>query len=82
MGYIQLVYGRNMVIVLYFSALFVGIVYMLQYIFVFLEAYLENKIVSSLSGMFDTDPDALLKDCCDTCLICLLQISLVLPREK
>ena len=69
-----------MVVVLYFSALFIGIVYMLQCIFVFSEAYLESKIVFSLSGMFDTDPDALLKDCCDTCLICLLQISLVLPR--
>ena len=80
MGYIQLVYGRNMVIVLYFSALFFDIGYMLQCIFVFSEAYWESRIVFSLSRMSDTDPDALLKDYCDTYLICLLRISLVLPR--
>ena len=80
MEYIQLVYGRNMVIVLYFSALFAGIGYMLQCIFVFSEAYWESRIVFSLSRMSDTDPDALLKDYCDTCLIFLLRIFLVLPR--
>ena len=80
MGYIQLVYGRNMVIVLYFSALFFGIGYMLQCIFVFSEAYWESRIVFSLSRMSDTDPDALLKDYCDTYLICLLRIFLGLPK--
>ena len=58
MGHILLVYGRNMVIVLYFSALFIGIGYILQYIFVFLEAYWENRIVFSLLGMYNTDLDA------------------------
>ena len=61
MGYIQLVYGHSMVIVLYFSALFAGIGYMLQCIFVFSEAYWENRIVFSLSRMSDTDLDALVK---------------------
>ena len=48
MEYIRLVYGRNMVIVLYFEASFFGIGYTLQYTFVFLEAYWENRIVFSL----------------------------------
>ena len=58
MGYILLVYGRNMVTVLYFWALFFGIGYMLQYTFVFWEAYWENKIVFSLLGMYGTGLDA------------------------
>ena len=58
MGYILLVHGHNMVIVLYFKALFIGIGYTLQYTFAFSEAYWENKIVFSLLGMYGTGLDA------------------------
>ena len=73
MGHILLVYGRNMVVVLYFSALFVSIGYMLQYIFVFLEAYWENRIVFSLLGMYDTDLNAKLTTICLVAVLANLQ---------
>ena len=58
MGYTLLVYGHNMVIVLYSSALSFGIGYKLQYTLVFSEAYWESKIVFSLLGMYGTGLDA------------------------
>ena len=51
---------------------------MLQYIFVSLVTCLENRIVFALLGTFDRDLGDWLEDYYGTCLVCLIQISLVL----
>ena len=73
MGCILLEYSHSMVFVLYSLLLFFDTVYMLQYIFVSLGAYLGSRTVFVLLKTFGKDLGAWLEDCYGTCLRYLIQ---------